>query len=210
FMILTTFLSFLLYRRANKRPIVTWARTGTIVQGVMFALAAAIVLFYGVYGYYVSAIVRIGFSVYQVTAVLVTIIVVLGIDVFMARGAESRGAIRWGQMPDRSQYALFVLLVTFTWLMGLMGFARSGIRQHWHVFEVIRDTSTWAATPALGEAARVITACVLIFLGMIAFLFWLGGLVEKPVPVPKPVAQTTTPVPPVVPPDGRLSPEPGS
>jgi hypothetical protein len=74
-----------------------------------------------------------------------------------------------------------VLVVTFTWLMGLMGFARSGIRQHWHVFEVMRDTSQWAATPALGYAAKMISACVLIFLGMIAFIFWLGGLVEKPV-----------------------------
>ncbi|MFN2384027.1 MAG: cytochrome ubiquinol oxidase subunit I, partial [Gemmatimonadota bacterium] len=184
-MILTTFLSFLLYRRANKRPIVSWARTGTIVQGVLFAAAAAVVLFYGVYGYFVSAIVRIGFSVYQVLAVLATILAVIGIDIAMQRGAESRGAIRWGQMPPRSQYALFVLVVTFTWLMGLMGFARSGIRQHWHIWEVMRDTSTWAATPALGYAAQMISLCVIIFLGLIAFIFWLGGLVEKPALVPK-------------------------
>jgi hypothetical protein len=88
-------------------------------------------------------------------------------------------------MPARSQYALFVLVVTFTWLMGLMGFARSGIRQHWHVWEVMRDTSQWAATPALGPAAQVISACVLIFLILIAFIFWLGGLVEKPQLVPE-------------------------
>jgi len=103
----------------------------------------------------------------------------------MLRGSESRGAIRWGQMPPRSQYALFVLVVTFTWLMGLMGFARSGIRQHWHIWEVMRDTSQWAATPALGYAAQIISICVLIFLGLIAFIFWLGGLVEKPQLVPK-------------------------
>jgi hypothetical protein len=88
-------------------------------------------------------------------------------------------------MPPRSQYALFVLVVTFTWLMGLMGFARSGIRQHWHVWEVIRDTSASAATPALGYAAQMISVCVLVFLGLIAFIFWLGGLVEKPALVPK-------------------------
>src|SRR3989442_12674515 len=34
-MILTTFLSFLLYRRANKRPVVPWARTGTLIHGAM-------------------------------------------------------------------------------------------------------------------------------------------------------------------------------
>ncbi|MCH7891035.1 MAG: hypothetical protein IH921_05975 [Gemmatimonadetes bacterium] len=72
------------------------------------------------------------------------------------------------------------LAVTFTWLMGLMGFARSGIRQHWHVWEVVRDTSEWAATPALGYAAVVISACVLIFFVLVAFIFWLGGLAEKP------------------------------
>ena len=184
-MILTTFLSFLLYRRANRRPVVSWTRTGTTVQAGLFVIAAVVVLFYGVYGYFVSAIVRIGFSVYQVLAVLATIVGVMAIDVAMLRGSESRGEIRWGQMPPRSQYALFVLVVTFTWLMGLMGFARSGIRQHWHVWEVMRDTSEWAATPALGYAAQIISVCVIIFLGLIAFIFWLGGLVEKPQLVPE-------------------------
>jgi cytochrome d ubiquinol oxidase subunit I len=177
-MILTTFLSFLIYRRANKRPVVPWAKAGTLIQSAMFVLAALVVLFYGVYGYFVEAIVRIGFSVYQVAAVLTCIIGVTVIDVFLGRGAETRGEIRWGQMPARAQYALFVLAVTFTWLMGLMGFARSGIRQHWHVWEVMRDTSPQAFTPALGYAANMISACVLIFLGLVAFIFWLGSLAE--------------------------------
>jgi cytochrome bd-type quinol oxidase subunit 1 len=185
-MILTTFLSFLMYRRANKRPTASWARSGTIVQGAMFTLAAAVVLFYGVYGYFVEAIVRIGFSVYQVAAVLACILTVTAIDIALGRGAQSRGAIRWGQMPERSQYALFVLAVTFTWLMGLMGFARSGIRQHWHVWEVLRDTSVDAVTPALGFAANIISACVLIFLSLVAFIFWLGGLAERAVAKPEP------------------------
>jgi cytochrome bd-type quinol oxidase subunit 1 len=188
-MILTTFLSFLMYRRANKRPTVSWARSGTIVQAAMFALSAAVVLFYGVYGYFVEAIVRIGFSVYQVAAVLACIVTVTAIDIALGRRAESRGAIRWGQMPERSQYALFVLAVTFTWLMGLMGFARSGIRQHWHVWEVLRDTSVDAATPALGYAANVISACVLIFLGLVAFIFWLGGLAERVTAKPQPAGR---------------------
>ncbi|MGH7718186.1 MAG: cytochrome ubiquinol oxidase subunit I, partial [Gemmatimonadaceae bacterium] len=206
-MILTTFLSFLMYRRANTRPTVSWARAGTLVQGAMFAIAAAVVLFYGIYGYFVEAIVRIGFSVYQVAAVLACILGVTVIDVFLGRGAESRGAIRWGQMPARSQYALFVLAVTFTWLMGLMGFARSGIRQHWHVFEVMRDTSADAATPALGQAANMISLCVVIFLALVAFIFWLGGLaehaVQKGAAVPHPAARDAR-----VAPDGLPSPTP--
>jgi hypothetical protein len=178
-MILTTFLSFLIYRRANKQPVVAWANTGTLIQGAMFVIAALVVLGYGVYGYFVEAIVRIGFSVYQVAAVLACILGVTIIDVFIGRGAKSRGEIRWGQMPERSQYALFVLAVTFTWLMGLMGFARSGIRQHWHVWQVLRDTSPQAFTPALGAAANMISLCVLIFLSLVAFIFWLGGLAER-------------------------------
>jgi cytochrome d ubiquinol oxidase subunit I len=178
-MILATFLSFLLYRRANITPTVPWARTGTLVQGGMFVLAAIIVLYYGIRGYFVEAIVRIGYSVYQVGAVLACIIFATIIDVMLSRGAQSRGAIQWGKMPPRSQYALFILAVTFTWLMGLMGFARSGIRQHWHIWQVMQDTSPHAATPALGYASVVISVCVLIFLGLVGFIFWLGGLAEK-------------------------------
>src|SRR3989449_4608766 len=118
----------------------------------MFAIAAAIVLFYGIRGYFVDAIVRIGFSVYQVLAVLSCIAFVTVIDILLGRGAQSLGAIQWGRMPPRSQYALFVLAVTFTWLMGLMGFARSGVRQYWHVWQVVQDTSKYAATPALGRS----------------------------------------------------------
>jgi cytochrome bd ubiquinol oxidase subunit I len=178
FMILTTFLSFLMYRRANKRPTVSWANMGTVAQSVLFALAAGVVLYIGIRGYFVPTIVRINLSVYQVLAVLSCILGVTVIDIFLGRGAESRGAIQWGKMPERSQYAIFVLAVTFTWLMGLMGFARSGIRQHWHVWEVMRDTSDQAFTPALGYAANMITTCVVIFLSLVAFIFWLGGLAE--------------------------------
>src|SRR3989475_4696639 len=183
-MILTTFLSFLLYRRANKRPVVPWARTGTLLQGAMFALAAAVVLFFGIRGYFVEAIVRIGYSVYPVGAVRACILFVTIIDIRIGKGGQSLGVIQWGKMPARSQYALFVLAVTFTWLMGLMGFARSGIRQHWHVWQVMQDTSPYAATPALGYASRMISLCVLIFLSLVAFVFWVGGLAEKSTYVP--------------------------
>jgi hypothetical protein len=42
----------------------------------------------------------------------------------------------------------------------------------------MRDTSPQAFTPALGYAANMISACVVIFLGLVAFIFWLGGLAE--------------------------------
>jgi hypothetical protein len=63
--------------------------------------------------------------------------------------------------------------------MGLMGFARSGIRQHWHVYGVLRDTSVDAVTPAIGYAANVITVVTIVFFALVLFIFWLGGLSEK-------------------------------
>jgi len=178
-MILTTFLSFVLYRRANRESTKSWAGAGMAVQWAAFAISAAIVTFYGVYGYFVESIIRIGFSVYQVLAVLAAIVIIMAIDIPMFRGARATGAIRWGTIAPRSQYVLILLAVTFTWLMGLMGFARSGIRQHWHVYGVLRDTSVDAVTPALGYAANMITAVTIAFFALVMFIFWIGGLGEK-------------------------------
>jgi cytochrome d ubiquinol oxidase subunit I len=178
-MILTTFLSFVLYRRANRISEKSWAKTGMLVQWAVFALAAIVVVFYGVYGYFVESLVRIGFSVYQVAAVLGALAIVMAIDIPLFKGARTTGAIRWGTIAPRSQYVLIILAVTFTWLMGLMGFARSGIRQHWHVYGVLRDTSPEAVTPALGYASNVITIVTLVFFALVMFIFWLGGLGEK-------------------------------
>ena len=178
-MILTTFLSFVLYRRANRVSTKPWAATGMMLQWAAFFVAAAVVVFYGVYGYFVESMVRIGFSVYQVVAVLAAIAVVMAIDIPMFKGARSTGTIRWGTIAPRSQYVLILLAVTFTWLMGLMGFARSGIRQHWHVYAVLRDTSPEAVTPALGYAANVITVVTIVFFLLVSFIFWLGGLSER-------------------------------
>src|SRR5207237_1271483 len=91
-MILTTFLSFVLYRRANRVATKSWVKTGMAVQWAAFAAAACVVVFYGVYGYFVESLVRIGFSVYQVAAVLGAIALVMAIDIPMFRGAGSQGA----------------------------------------------------------------------------------------------------------------------
>jgi cytochrome bd ubiquinol oxidase subunit I len=178
-MILTTFLSYILYRRANRESTKSWVTAGMAIQWAVLGVAAAIVVFYGVYGYFVESIVRIGFSVYQVLAVLAAIVVVMAIDIPMFKGARSTGSIRWGAIAPRSQYVLILLAVTFTWLMGLMGFARSGIRQHWHVYGIVRDSSVEAVTPALGYAANMITTVTVVFFALVMFIFWLGGLSER-------------------------------
>jgi len=229
-MILSTFLSFLIYRRGNKGErlpmaqqsvaskitlvvitvialfVLFWAQTGplqaagklwirwleticivaalaltflnrgTVGQWLLFAMAAVVVVFFGAYGYFVEAIVRIGFSIVQVSSVLMVLIVGTTIDVVIFRGARVVGEIQWGKIPERAQYILFLLATSFTWLMGLMGYARSGLRTHWHVFNVVRDYSSDAFTPPLGFACWVISAIVLVFMLLVSFIFWLAHL----------------------------------
>ena len=56
----------------------------------------------------------------------------------------------------------------------------------------MQDTSPYAATPALGYASIMISTCVLIFLSLVGFIFWLGGLAEKSTFVP-PVSTVEAP-----------------
>jgi cytochrome bd ubiquinol oxidase subunit I len=179
-LILTTFMSFLLYRRTGKTATVSWAKTGHAVQLVIFAAAAIFVIFLGVYGYFVEASVRIGLSVPQVSAVLFAMVSITAIDFFLFRRPRMSGEVRWGRVPAVSQYVLIFIAVTFTWLMGLMGYVRSGLRQHWHVYGVIRDTSPDAFTPTLGFATQVVSVTVLAFFALIAFVFWISSLHDRP------------------------------
>ena len=182
--ILTTFLSFILYRRSNKVPTVSWAATGKMIQAAAFGIAAAAILVIGVGGYipgmWLESEKRIAMSPWQVVAVALCIAVVMVIDVMMFRNAKIVGKIRWGRVSTRAQYALIFLAVTFTWLMGLMGFVRSALRQNWHIYEVMKDTSPWAFTPSIGYVTIVVTAVVMLFFGLIAVVVWITDLGARP------------------------------
>ena len=173
-MILTTFLSFMLYRRGNRIAVVGWATVGKILQAAAIAGATAVVLGYGVYSYYVPSNVRIGFSLYQVAAVLAAMALFTAIDIPLLRGAKEVGGIRWGEIPARAQYALLFLAVTFTWLMGLMGYIRSGIRQYWHVYGRVMDESAHAYTMTHGRATLIISLIVVLFFIMVGGVFALA------------------------------------
>jgi cytochrome bd ubiquinol oxidase subunit I len=179
-LILSTYVSFLFYRRTGKRPTVSWARLGNIVQFLIFFVVTSYVIALGVYGYFVDAATRIGLSIPQVTSVLICMVAMTVIDAFLLRGAEQTGETHWGKLPNISQYVLIFIAVTFTWLMGLMGYVRSGLRQHWHVYGVLRDQSLDAFTPTLGFATQIISVIVIIFFTFIAFVFWLSSLHDKP------------------------------
>jgi cytochrome bd-type quinol oxidase subunit 1 len=173
-------MSFMLYRRTGKVTTVAWAKTGHAVQLTIFGLVAIFVIFLGVYGYFVEATVRIQLSVPQVLSVLSAMVSITVIDIFLYRAPKKTGEVRWGRIPAISQYVLIFIAVTFTWLMGLMGYVRSGLRQHWHVYGIIRDNSPDAFTPTLGFATKVVSVTVLLFFLLIGVVFWIASLHDRP------------------------------
>ncbi|MBI2525751.1 MAG: cytochrome ubiquinol oxidase subunit I [Candidatus Rokubacteria bacterium] len=249
FIILSTFFSFLLYRRANKgrpRPFAEHGAGAKVTLGVAAAISALILAWYGrslltldpttldlspdraryftlpaylllgqvgmvlvtgvltlrdrgklaqalflastvlasvfvlgVYGFVImekaNPFLR-NIAVGQWLMVMVCLFWTATIDVLLFRRAEIVGEIRWGRMPARSQYALVLLCVSIVMLMGLMGFIRSGLREDWHIYGVLQDTSTWAWTPTNAYMMRVVGSIVVVFLGLVSFVFWLAGL----------------------------------
>ncbi len=179
-MILFTTLSFIFYRRANKVATVSWASAGNAIQIALFTAGILNIFFLGVYhGYFTNTVYKVAASIPQVLTTLTIIVTSTAIDAFMYRGAKQVAPLHWGRVSDRSQYALFLLAVAFTWLMGLMGYIRSGIRQHWHVTNVFRDASPDAFTPGLGYAANVVSVGTILFMAMVIFVFWIADVSSR-------------------------------
>ena len=157
---------------------------GHIAQAIYVVLtvvSAAFVL--GVYGFVVMTQANPFLRNVAVAQWLITmscLLWVTAIDIFLYRGAQRMGSMRWGQIPARAQYALLLLSVAIVMLINLMGFVRSGLRENWHVFGVVQDTSVDAFTPTNANMGWMIAILVPAFLGLIAFLFWLNGLAQKP------------------------------
>src|SRR3990172_61543 len=163
--------------------VLTLRNRGKLAQALFFASTAlASVFFLGVYGFVImekaNPFLR-NVAVAQWLMVMVCLLWNTAIDVLLFRGADTVGAIRWGKMPARSQFALVLLCVTIVMLMGLMGFIRSGLREDWHIYGVLQDTSPWAWTPTNAYMMRVVGSIVVVFLGLISFIFWLAGLGER-------------------------------
>jgi hypothetical protein len=64
-------------------------------------------------------------------------------------------------------------------LMSLMGYARSSSRVHWHIYGVMRDTSEYAFSPALGYAAAFMSLNTFVYCLLVAFIFWVATLGDK-------------------------------
>ena len=178
-MITTTVLCFLLYQRANKKITVPWATVGNCGIAAIFVGAAANIIFLGVYGYALPANQRVGLSVPQVTTTLTTLFAGTAINISMFKNSESYGDIQWGTQSKVGTYAIFLLAISFTWLMGLMGYIRSAVRLFWHVTEVVRDNSVDAYTLTIGEAGKMLTFNTLFVWTQFVVVFWVGSLTGK-------------------------------
>ena len=175
-MLIFTFLSFQLYRRSDKVATVSWAEAGNALMVMIYLVAIANIIFAGVYyGYFTNTVYKVGSSVMQVVSTLVVIISGVVIDALMFKNAKILPS-RWGQVSNRAQYALFALPVAFTWLMALMGYVRSSVRTHWHVYTVMKDNSPDNFIPTIGYAGNMVTLVTLLFLVFMLFIFWIANL----------------------------------
>ncbi len=172
--ILTSFISFLLYWRANQQITVGWGKAAKMFEVALFSVAIIGVILAGIYGYFVPAIYRVNvLSVSQVLAVLFVLALVTPMTGAMLKGAKMTGKMTWGIMKPSSQYALVINAVTVVLTMSLMGYARSASRVHWHVYGVLQDTSPYAYTPPIGTAAFMWSVSTFIFSALVAVIFWV-------------------------------------
>jgi len=174
-MLVFTFMSFQLFYRSSRVPVVSWADSGNMIVIALYVIGISNIVGAGIYGYITPTVYKVGASVPQVVSTLTIIIGSVIIDVFRLRGSISE-KVHWGRMTERSQYALFVLPVAFTWLMGLMGYIRSSLRTNWHIYTIMKDNSVDAYIPSVGDAGNVITAVTLLFMAVMVFVFWLSRL----------------------------------
>ena len=183
-MLIFTFLSFQIYRRANKVSTVSWEKAGNALIVAIYTVAIVNVIFAGVYyGYFTNTVYKVGSSVMQVVSTLTVIISGVVIDTLMYKKARILPAV-WGQISNRAQYALFALPVAFTWLMALMGYIRSSVRTHWHVYTIMKDNSADNFIPTIGYAGNMMTIVTVTFLLIVLFIFWISSLGESRQPEP--------------------------
>src|SRR5206468_6192832 len=147
-------------------------------MSIGFISGTANILWLGIYGYSVPAIIRVGLSVPMIMTTLS--LVVLGVTIsFIRRGSNTTRESMWGTLSVRGYFALFFLAFTVTWIIGLGGYRRSSLRLFWHVNELLRDNSPWAFTHTIGFAANVISMNALIFWLGLLFILWLTRLGNK-------------------------------
>jgi cytochrome bd ubiquinol oxidase subunit I len=156
----------------------TWINRGKTAQlFYLFGTIINVVFILGVYGYVIMAVANPflrNIALIQWFSMLSALVLITTIDVLIFKGAPQIGEMKWGQMPARSQYLLIFLCIWIVLLIGLMGFIRSGLRENWHIFGILQDTSAGSWTPDNLVMAQVVSVCAFLFLAAVSFLFWLA------------------------------------
>ncbi|MEX0829312.1 MAG: cytochrome ubiquinol oxidase subunit I [Nitrospirales bacterium] len=179
-MILVTFMSFIMYWRAGKQETAGWAKAAKAIMGALLVVGGIAVIVLGVWGYFVPAIIRINyFSVAQVLIVLFIMVTFTPLTALLMKSAKTTTEMVWGKMPIRAGYSLVLNAVMVILLMSLMGYARSSSRVHWHIYGVMRDTSDYAFSPALGYAAAFMSLNTFVYCLLVSFIFWVATLGDK-------------------------------
>ena len=173
-MICLTALSYILYRRANRVMTGRWSVRGNILLLVLFLTGITNIVWLAIYGFYIPANVRVGLSMPQGMTTATVVVGGLLLNRLLLRGAHITGPVHWGRISSRGMVALFVVAAAFTWVMGLMGYIRSVGRLEWHISELLPDRSSWAFTPSLGFAAKMVTVNMIVFWSSVFFVFWLS------------------------------------
>lgn len=178
-MIVTTFICFILYWRADKVVTVKWGKAANIFTVLLITAAVIFIIWLGVYGYFVPSVYRVNvLSVAQVLAVLFVMFTITPLTALALRSAKLTQKMKWGVMPKRSQYALVINAVFVVLTMALMGYARSASRVHWHIYGVLEDTSAYAYTPTLGLASLLFVVSTAIFCVMVGIVFWTSHTIR--------------------------------
>ncbi len=178
-MIITTFICFILYWRADKVVTVKWGKAANIFTVVLISGAVVYIIWLGVYGYFVPSVYRVNvLSVAQVLAVLFVLCTITPLTALSLRSAKLTHEMKWGVMPKRSQYALIVNAVFVVLTMSMMGYARSASRVHWHIYGVMEDTSAYAYTPTLGVASALFVMSTAIFFLLVGIIFWTSHTIR--------------------------------
>ncbi|MFQ5597658.1 MAG: cytochrome ubiquinol oxidase subunit I [Nitrospiria bacterium] len=178
-MIVTTFVCFILYWRADKVVTVKWGKAANIFTVLLITAAVIFIIWLGVYGYFVPSVYRVNvLSVAQVLAVLFVMFTITPLTALALRSAKLTQKMKWGVMPRRSQYALVINAVFVVLTMALMGYARSASRVHWHIYGVLEDTSAYAYTPTLGVASFLFVVSTAIFCVMVGIVFWTSHTIR--------------------------------
>jgi len=95
--------------RGNKVSTVSWSKFGNIFMGIFFGCAYVNIIWLAIYGILHPGQRAVGLSVPQVATTLSCLFFMFALNGFMMKGAKQMGAIEWGKISVRSQYALIML-----------------------------------------------------------------------------------------------------